>query len=82
MIIHYDRIRDSLLERPFDTNLCAEEFRTGQQFQTAKFLHVWNKEKPAASDVNVASSLQSNFIANAAKKCGFALSAAGDKKNE
>ena len=44
------------------------------------FVPTWKAGKPAAFDVNVTSSLQSNSLTNAATKAGYALHAADERK--
>ena len=44
------------------------------------FVQTWKPGKPAAFDVTVTSSLQSNSLFNAATKAGYALDAADERK--
>ena len=44
------------------------------------FVPAWKAGKPAAFDVSVTSSLQSNPLTNAATKAGFELDAADERK--
>ena len=44
------------------------------------FVPTWKAGKPAAFDVTVTSSLQSNSLTNAATKAGYALDAADERK--
>ena len=84
-IARHDRIRDKLVSACSSANLSPvvekknlipeSQSRPGDIFDPT-----WKAGKPAAFDVTVTSSLQSNSLTNAATKAGYALDAADERK--
>ena len=84
-IARHDRIRDKLVSACSSANLSpvVEKKNLIPESQSCPgdiFVPTWKAGKPAAFDVTVNSSLQSNSLTNAATKAGYALDAADERK--
>ena len=84
-IARHDRIRDKKVFACSSANLSpvVEKNILVPESQSRPgdiFVPTWKAGKPAAFDVTVTSSLQSNSLTNAATKAGYALDAADERK--
>ena len=83
-IARHDRIRDKLVSACSSANLSPVVEKNlipeSQSRPGDIFVPTWKAGKPAAFDVTVTSSLQSNSLTNAATKAGYALDAADERK--
>ena len=84
-IARHDRIRDNLVSACSSANLSpvVEKKNLIPESQSRPgdiFVPTWKAGKPAAFDVTVTSSLQSNSLTNADTKAGYALDAADERK--
>ena len=84
-IARHDRNRDKIVSACSSANLSlvVEERNLIPESQSRPgdiFIPTWKAGKPAAFDVTVSSSLQSNSLTNAATKAGYALDAADERK--
>ena len=81
----HGRIRDKIVSACSSASLSpvVEKENLIPENQTRSgdiFVPTWKAGKPAAFDVTVTSSLQSNSLTNAATKAGYALDASDERK--
>ena len=87
MISRHDRLRDKIFSACSAANLspvCGEKNLIPETISRPGdvYLRCWSAGQPAALDITITSPLQPNIISNAARKSGFALRAAEDRKLE
>ena len=84
-IARHDRIKDKIVSACSSAYLSPvlEKKNLIPESQSRSgdiFVPTWKAGKPAAFDITVTSSLQSNYLTNAATKAGYALDAADERK--